>query len=183
MGRQGFAGADRRNARRSRSGAAVAPSIPAPGLRARDTDGGVSDKLLSSREAERGMSDEAGQSGGVKSKGRNGKIEGDIVGRDKIITITTSPSRAVLDAELKPLADALAAAPATKRVAAEQKLAALPVRRKEPENSNFGWSRDGEQRKATADSTSDRRELGRRSRRGKNLGADLWAVMRRPQAR
>jgi hypothetical protein len=63
-----------------------------------------------------------GQSGGVNIAGTVGTVGGDIVGRDKI---TGAPSAAVLDSALRPVRDAIAAAPAEARREAEAKLAAL----------------------------------------------------------
>jgi hypothetical protein len=64
----------------------------------------------------------AGQSGGVNISGSVGSVSGDIVGRDKI---SGAPSMAQLDSALRPLVDAIGAAPAEKRVEAEAKLSAL----------------------------------------------------------
>src|SRR5947208_2724587 len=63
-----------------------------------------------------------GQSGGVNISGTVGSIHGDLVGRDKI---TDSPSMAVLDQALHPLAEAIGVAPPAARAEAEAKLAAL----------------------------------------------------------
>jgi hypothetical protein len=63
-----------------------------------------------------------GQSGGVNISGTVGSVGGDIVGRDKIVG---PPSAAVLDAALKPLIEAIGAAPAEKRAEAEAKVTAL----------------------------------------------------------
>ena len=63
-----------------------------------------------------------GQSGGVSITGTIGSVGGDIVGRDKI---TGALSEAVLDNALRPLSDAIAAAPAETRTEAEAALAAL----------------------------------------------------------
>jgi hypothetical protein len=61
-----------------------------------------------------------GRSGGVSISGSVGSVGGDIVGRDKIVGAT---SAAQLDGALRALAEAIAAAPADKRVEAETKLA------------------------------------------------------------
>jgi hypothetical protein len=63
-----------------------------------------------------------GQSGGVNITGAVGSVGGDIVGRDKIVGL---PSLAALDGALRPLIEAIGAAPAEKRADAEAKLAAL----------------------------------------------------------
>jgi hypothetical protein len=63
-----------------------------------------------------------GQSGGVNITGTVGAVGGDIVGRDKVIG---AASAAALDAALKPLIEAISAAPAEKRTEAEARLAAL----------------------------------------------------------
>jgi hypothetical protein len=62
------------------------------------------------------------QSGGVNISGKVGSIGGDIVGRDKI---TGTPSVAALNEALRPLAEAIGAAPPAARARAEAKLAAL----------------------------------------------------------
>lgn len=64
----------------------------------------------------------AGQSGGVNISGSVGSVSGDIVGQDKI---TGAPFMAQLDSALRPLAVAIEAAPAEKRVEVESKLSAL----------------------------------------------------------
>jgi hypothetical protein len=63
-----------------------------------------------------------GQSGGVNISGSVGSVGGDIVGRDKI---TGAPSAAELDGALRPLKEAIGAAPAEKRAEAEAKVIAL----------------------------------------------------------
>ena len=60
-----------------------------------------------------------GQSGGVNIGGTVGSVGGDIVGRDKIVGI---PSAAALDDALRPLVEAIGAAPADVRVQAEARL-------------------------------------------------------------
>ena len=62
------------------------------------------------------------QSGGVNISGTIGTVGGDIVGRDKIVG---RPPAAALDGALRPLIDAISAAPAEKQAEAEVKLAAL----------------------------------------------------------
>jgi hypothetical protein len=74
------------------------------------------------QEMDMGTNKGEGQSGGVNISGRVGSVGGDIVGRDKI---TDSPSIAVLDQALRPLAEAIGAAPPAARAEAEAKLAAL----------------------------------------------------------
>jgi hypothetical protein len=70
------------------------------------------------------MSENAGerQSGGVNIGGTIGSVGGDIVGRDKIVG---APSTAALDNVLRPLTEAIAAAPVEVRADAEAKLSAL----------------------------------------------------------
>jgi hypothetical protein len=63
-----------------------------------------------------------GQSGGVNISGSVGSVGGDIVGRDKIVA---APSPAELEAALRPLTDAVGAAPPQVRGEAEAKVAAL----------------------------------------------------------
>ena len=63
-----------------------------------------------------------GQSGGVNIGGTVGNVGGDIVGRDKI---TGAPSAADLDRALRPLIEAVGAAPADVRPEAEAKLGEL----------------------------------------------------------
>lgn len=68
------------------------------------------------------MSGDGGQSGGVNISGQVGSVGGDIVGRDKI---TGAPSPAALEAALRPLIEAIAAAPAEVRGEAQAKTDAL----------------------------------------------------------
>jgi len=63
-----------------------------------------------------------GQSGGVNIGGSVGSVGGDIVGRDKI---TGAPSAAALDEALRPLLEAVRAAPTERRAEAEAKVAEL----------------------------------------------------------
>jgi hypothetical protein len=63
-----------------------------------------------------------GKSGGVNISGKVGSVGGDIVGRDKTVG---APSPAALDDALRPVAEAIRAAPAEVRAEAEAKLAAL----------------------------------------------------------
>jgi hypothetical protein len=63
-----------------------------------------------------------GQSGGVNISGTVGSVGGDIVGRDKNIGV---PLAVELDVALRPLLEAVEAAPTEKRAEAEAKLAAL----------------------------------------------------------
>jgi hypothetical protein len=74
-----------------------------------------------------------GQSGGVNITGTVGSVAGDIVGRDKIVG---APSAAALDGALKPLLEAISAAPAEKRSEAEAKLAALKEEAAKGKNAN-----------------------------------------------
>jgi hypothetical protein len=68
------------------------------------------------------MSEGGGQRGGVTISGIVGSVGGDIVGGDKITG--TIPAGALAEA-LRPLAEALAVAPADRKAEAEAKLAAL----------------------------------------------------------
>jgi hypothetical protein len=65
-----------------------------------------------------------GQSGGVNITGSVGSVGGDIVGRDKVTTITAI-SPAAIDSALRPVAEAARDAPESNRPEAEAKLAAL----------------------------------------------------------
>lgn len=73
---------------------------------------------------EAGMGEKTGhgQSGGVNIAGTVGSVGGDIVGGHKIVGV---PSAAALDAALRPLTEAIGAAPAEVRSEAEAKLGAL----------------------------------------------------------
>ena len=62
------------------------------------------------------------QSGGVNIGGNVGTVGGDIVGRDKIIG---APSAAELESALRPLIEAVQAAPVEDQAEVEAKLAAL----------------------------------------------------------
>ena len=76
-----------------------------------------------------------GQSGGVNIAGTVGSVGGDIVGRDKIVGV---PSAAALDGALRPLIDAISAAPAEKRAEAEAKLVALKQEAAKGKDANDG---------------------------------------------
>ena len=76
-----------------------------------------------------------GQSGGVTISGTVGSVVGDIVGRDKI---TGSVSRVELDSALRPLAEAIGAAPAVTRPEAEAKLEALKQEAAKGKKANDG---------------------------------------------
>jgi hypothetical protein len=76
-----------------------------------------------------------GRSGGVNISGSVGSVGGDIVGRDKIVG---APSAAELDGALRALAEAIAAAPAGKRVEAEAKLTELKVEAAKGKDANDG---------------------------------------------
>jgi hypothetical protein len=76
-----------------------------------------------------------GQSGGVSIPGTVGVVHGDIVGRDKI---TGAPSAAELDAALRPLIEAIRAAPTEARPEAEAKLAALKQEAAKGKNADDG---------------------------------------------
>jgi hypothetical protein len=75
------------------------------------------------------------QSGGVDNSGSIGSVGGDIVGRDKI---TVAPSTAALEGALRPLVEAIAAAPVGKQPEAEAKLAALKEEVSKGNNANDG---------------------------------------------
>jgi hypothetical protein len=62
------------------------------------------------------------QSGGVNISGKVGSVGGDIVGRDKTVGTSSGPA---LETTLRPLSEAIGAAPAEKRAEAEAKPAAL----------------------------------------------------------
>jgi hypothetical protein len=83
------------------------------------------------------MSEKMGesQSGGVNIAGTVGSVGGDIVGRDKIVGI---PSAAALDGALRPLIEAIAAAPAAARPEAKAKLAALKQEATKGNDANDG---------------------------------------------
>jgi hypothetical protein len=87
------------------------------------------------QEAGMGKKTGEGQSGGVNIGGRVGSVGGDIVGRDKI---TGAPSIAALDSALRPLSEAIGAAPAEVRPEAEAKLAALKQEAAKGKNANDG---------------------------------------------
>jgi hypothetical protein len=74
-----------------------------------------------------------GQSGGVNISGSVGSVGGDIVGRDKIVGI---PSAAALDDALRPVLEAIRAAPPQVKPEAEAKLAALQQEAGKGENAN-----------------------------------------------
>ena len=76
-----------------------------------------------------------GQSGGVNIGGSVGSVGGDIVGRDKV---TGAPSAAALDGALRPLIEAIRAAPAETRAEAEAKLVALKQETAKGEKANDG---------------------------------------------
>ena len=76
-----------------------------------------------------------GQSGGVNIGGNVGSVGGDIVGRDKIVGV---PSAAALESALRPLIEAIGAAPADKRAEAEAKLAALKQEAAKGKDANDG---------------------------------------------
>jgi len=79
---------------------------------------------MRSGDQETGMGERTGegQSGRVNIGGSVGSVGGDIVGRDKI---TGAPSAAALDSALRPLREAIGAAPAEVRTEANAKLTAL----------------------------------------------------------
>jgi hypothetical protein len=74
-----------------------------------------------------------GQSVGVNISGSVGSVGGDIVGRDKIVGI---PSAASLDDALRPVLEAISAAPPQVKPEAEVKLAALQQEAGKGENAN-----------------------------------------------
>jgi hypothetical protein len=74
-----------------------------------------------------------GQSGGVNISGSIGSVGGDIVGRDKITGI---PTVAELDGALRPLSEAVEAAPAEARSEAHAKLTALKQEAAKGKNAN-----------------------------------------------
>lgn len=76
-----------------------------------------------------------GRSGGVDISGTIGSVGGDIVGRDKIIGV---PSPAALEAALRPILDAIRAAPASAQPEAEAKLSALQAEAAKGKDANDG---------------------------------------------
>src|SRR4051812_45844752 len=76
-----------------------------------------------------------GQSGGVSISGHVGSVGGDIVGRDKIVG---APSPVALDDALRPVIEAIRAAPADKQPEAEAKLTALKQEAAKGKNANDG---------------------------------------------
>src|SRR5437016_3868786 len=76
-----------------------------------------------------------GQSGGVNISGTIGTVGGDIVGRAKIVG---SPSAAALDDALRPVHDAIKAAPPQVQPEAEAKLAALKQEAAKGKDANDG---------------------------------------------
>src|SRR5205823_11260299 len=76
-----------------------------------------------------------GQSGGVNITGSVGSVGGDIVGRDKIVGV---PSAAALDDALRPVSEAVRAAPPQAQPEAEAKLAALKQEVAKGKDANDG---------------------------------------------
>ena len=76
-----------------------------------------------------------GQSGGVNISGKVNFVGGDIVGRDKLVG---APSAAALDDALRPLIEAVRAAPAEARPEAETKLTALQQEAAKGEKADDG---------------------------------------------
>jgi hypothetical protein len=77
----------------------------------------------------------SGQSGGVNIGGTVGSVGGDIVGRDKIVGV---PSEAALDDALRPLIEAVRAAPPENQADAEAKLATLKQEVAKGKDANDG---------------------------------------------
>jgi hypothetical protein len=77
----------------------------------------------------------AGQSGGVNVSGTIGSVGGDIVGRDKIVGV---PSAAALDETLRPVKEAIKAAPPEVQQEAEAKLAELKQEAAKGKDANDG---------------------------------------------
>jgi len=76
-----------------------------------------------------------GQSGGVNISGHVGSVGGDIVGRDKIVGI---PSAAALDDALRPVLEAIRAAPPQVQPEAEAKLAGVKQEVTKGKNADDG---------------------------------------------
>jgi hypothetical protein len=76
-----------------------------------------------------------GQSGGVSISGKIGKVSGDIVGSNKNVGVT---STVAIDGALRPVTDAIGAAPAEKRADAEAKLAGLKEEAAKGKEANDG---------------------------------------------
>src|SRR5271154_1639899 len=76
-----------------------------------------------------------GQSGGVNIAGHVGSVGGDIVGRDKIVGV---PSAAALDDALRPVLEAIRAAPPQVQPEAAAKLAAVKQEVSKGKNADDG---------------------------------------------
>jgi hypothetical protein len=76
-----------------------------------------------------------GRSGGIDISGSVGSVGGDMVGRDKI---TGAPSPAAFAEALRPLAEAIAAAPPPTKAEAEAKLAELQAEAAKGKGANDG---------------------------------------------
>jgi hypothetical protein len=74
------------------------------------------------QEADMAKTTGGNQSGGINISGKVDTVHGDMVGHDKIVG---APSPAALDDALRPVIEAIRAAPADKKPEAEEKLAAL----------------------------------------------------------
>jgi len=92
---------------------------------------------MGSANQETGMGENTGegQSGGINIGGSVGSVGGDIVGRDKI---TGAPSVAALESALRPLSEAIGAAPIEARIEAEAKLASLKQEAAKGKDANDG---------------------------------------------
>jgi hypothetical protein len=90
-----------------------------------------------SKDKEADMSEKTGegQSGGVNIAGSVGSVGGDIVGGDKIVG---APSSVALEGALRPLIEAIGAAPTEKRAEADEKLAALKQEAAKGKEANDG---------------------------------------------
>jgi SEFIR domain len=108
-----------------------------PNLRATQETGGRMEPVSGNQEADMGEKTGEGQSGGVNIAGTVGSVGGDIVGRDKIVGV---PSAAALDDALRPLIEAIGAAPAEVQAEAEAKLAALKQEAAKGKDANDGVS-------------------------------------------
>ncbi len=98
-------------------------------------DSGNEQAFLGSGRLTMNESTSHGQSGGVNISGTIGTVAGDIVGRDKTVA---GPSAAALDDALRPVHDAIKAAPSKVQLEAEAKLAALKHEAAKGKDANDG---------------------------------------------
>jgi hypothetical protein len=99
------------------------------------TERGRIEPVRKNPEANMGGKMGEGQSGGINIAGTIGSVGGDIVGRDKVVGV---PSTAALDGALRPLSEAIGAAPVEVRSEAEAKLTALKQEAAKGQAANDG---------------------------------------------